>query len=265
MGNQTGRIIRRLKKMGDSEIAAHSQRFFKTGKGEYAEGDIFLGIRVPDLRKCAREFRDIRIDDALELLSSHLHEARLLALFILVAKYASGNSDEKDEIYHSYLIHMEYINNWDLVDCSAEHIVGAQLFNGDRKPIYRLAGSKNMWERRIAIMSTFHFIKKNHFSDTLALAGMLLNDREDLIHKAVGWMLREIGKRDLRTEEKFLIKFYRKMPAQCCVMPSKNSPRLKDRPTCKGPDRYSPPEESADLIMQDPDGKSLSHAATFPG
>jgi 3-methyladenine DNA glycosylase AlkD len=212
MDNNASRIISRLKKMGNPEIAAHSQRFFKTGKGEYAEGDRFLGIRVPELRRCAREYRDITIQGALELLRSPLHEVRLLALFILVAKYVYGKEDDKEKIYNSYLKHTKHINNWDLVDCSAEHIVGAHLFNRDRGPIYRLAGSQSLWERRIGVMSTFHFVKKGQFSDTIAVAELLLNDREDLIHKAAGWMLREIGKRDLETEVAFLNRFYKKMP-----------------------------------------------------
>ena len=198
--------------MGNPEIAAHSQRFFKTGKGEYAEGDRFLGIRVPELRRCTREYRDITIQGALELLRSPLHEVRLLALFILVAKYPSGSEDEKGKIYNSYLTYSVHINNWDLVDCSAELIIGAHLFNRDRKPIYALARSGSLWERRIGIMSTFHFIRKGQFSDTIAIAELLLNDREDLIHKAAGWMLRETGKRDSHAEEAFLNKFHRKMP-----------------------------------------------------
>jgi 3-methyladenine DNA glycosylase AlkD len=209
---QTNQIVKRLEKMGDPETAAHSQRFFKTGKGEYAEGDIFLGIRVPELRRCAKEYREISIDDALELLRSELHEVRLLSLFMLVAKFSEKNNPDKSVIYRSYLDHTEFINNWDLVDCSAEHIVGAHLFNEDKKQIYQLAGSRSLWERRIGVMSTFHFIKRNHFSDTLATAEMLLKDKEDLIHKALGWMLREIGKRDLKVEEKFLGKFYKEMP-----------------------------------------------------
>jgi 3-methyladenine DNA glycosylase AlkD len=209
---QTNQIVKRLEKMGDPEIAAHSQRFFKTGKDEYAEGDIFLGIRVPELRMCAREYRGISLNDTLELLRTPLHEVRLLALFIFVAKYSAKNNPDKETIYRSYLDHSEFINNWDLVDCSAEHIVGAYLLNIDKKPIYNLAVSKSLWERRIGIMSTFHFIKRNHFSDTLKIAEMLLKDKEDLIHKAVGWMLREIGKRDLQVEEDFLGKFYRHMP-----------------------------------------------------
>lgn len=212
MSKQTNQIIKRLKEMGNEERAVHSQRFFKTGKGEYAEGDKFLGIRVPELRGYSKEFREISIEDALELLRSKLHEVRLLALFILVAKYSVKNNSDKEVIYHSYLDHTDFMNNWDLVDCSAEHIVGAHLINGDKKTIYQLAGSKSLWERRIGIMSTFNFIKKNHFADTLAIAEVLLNDKEDLIHKAVGWMLREVGKRDLKVEEGFLMKFYKEMP-----------------------------------------------------
>jgi 3-methyladenine DNA glycosylase AlkD len=212
MTKQVNQIIKRLKEMGNAERAAHSQRFFKTGKGEYAEGDKFLGIRVPQLRTYAKNYREILIGDALELLRSELHEVRLLALFILVGKYSAKNNPDKEMIYQSYLEHTEFINNWDLVDCSAEHIIGAHLFNGDKKPIYQLAGSRSLWERRIGIMSTFHFIKRNHFSDTLAIAKILLKDKEDLIHKAVGWMLRETGKRDIRVEEDFLGKFYGKMP-----------------------------------------------------
>lgn len=212
MKTQPRQITSELKRLGDPEIAAHSQRFFKTGKGEYAEGDKFLGIRVPDLRKCAKEYCDIPIENTLELLRSPFHEARLLALFIMVKRYISKDSTEKGCIYKSYLSHTAYINNWDLVDCSAEHIVGARLFNGDKGPIYRLAVSNSLWERRIAVMATFHFIKRNQFSDTLAVAGLLLKDPEDLIHKAAGWMLREVGKRDIRAEEEFLAEFCRKMP-----------------------------------------------------
>jgi 3-methyladenine DNA glycosylase AlkD len=209
---QTRQLITKLKRLGDPEIAAHSRRFFKTGKGEYAEGDKFLGIRVPGLKKCAKEYHDIPIENTLELLRSPFHEARQLALFIMVKRYLSKDSTERGHIYKSYLSHTAYVNNWDLVDCSAEHIVGAHLFDGDKDPIYRLAVSKSLWERRIAVMATFHFIKRNQFSDTLAIAGLLLKDPEDLIHKAAGWMLREVGKRDLRAEEKFLVKFYREMP-----------------------------------------------------
>lgn len=205
--------MRRLRELGDPGVATQSRRFFRTGKGEYGEGDTFLGIRVPTLRQCCGEYREISLDEALGLLKSPFHEARLLALLILVARYSSSRgTGEKKAVYRAYLNHTAHINSWDLVDCSAEHIVGAHLFRRDRKPLYRLARSKNMWERRIAIMSTFHFVKRNDFADTLAVAGLLLYDREDLIHKAAGWMVREVGKRNPDTEEQFLARHYKEMP-----------------------------------------------------
>jgi 3-methyladenine DNA glycosylase AlkD len=213
MSIQAKRIMSKLKELGDRDIAAHSQRFFKTGKGEYGEGDRFLGIRVPTIRKCVNEYKEISLKDTLKLLQSPFHEARQLALLILVAKYSSANMEtEQEAIYQSYLKFTKFINNWDLVDCSAEHIVGKHLLLKDRKPIYRLARSPSLWERRISVMSTFHFIKKEDFSDTLAIAEFLLNDKEDLIHKAVGWMLREVGKRNWSAEEEFLEKYYKEMP-----------------------------------------------------
>jgi 3-methyladenine DNA glycosylase AlkD len=213
MSVQTERILNRLKDLSDRDVAVNSQRFFKTGKGEYGEGDRFLGIRVPIIRKCVREFKEISLEDTLELLESPFHEARQLALLIMVAKYSSAkNETEQEAIYQSYLDSTEFINNWDLVDCSAEHIVGKYLFAKDRKPIYQLARSTSLWERRIGIMATFHFIRSEDFSDTLAIAEILLNDKEDLIHKAVGWMLREVGKRNLDAEEGFLTKNYKEMP-----------------------------------------------------
>jgi len=149
----------------------------------------------------------------LALLKSPYHEARLLALLILVAKYAFTNvKTEQEAIYRSYLKHTIFINNWDLVDCSAEYIVGAHLFDKDRKPIYRLGRSRNLWERRIGVLATFYFIKREDFSDTLTMAALLLHDQEDLIHKAVGWMLGEVGKRNRREEEGFLAQYYREMP-----------------------------------------------------
>jgi 3-methyladenine DNA glycosylase AlkD len=203
----------RLKELGDDEIASHSQGFFKTGKGEYGEGDRFLGIRVPVIRKCVKEYLDISLDDTLKILESPFHEARLLALLILVKKYSlEKTSGGKNAIYRSYLKNTKYINNWDLVDLSAAQIVGAHLFSRERKPLYRLARSKDLWERRISIISTFHFIRKGDFADTLKIAELLLHDRHDLIHKAVGWMLREVGKRDLNVEEEFLMKYYKVMP-----------------------------------------------------
>jgi 3-methyladenine DNA glycosylase AlkD len=167
---------------------------------------------VPVLRKLARKYRHMTLSQASGLLSSRYHEERLLALLILVEIYKTADERSKKRIYHLYLDHTRWINNWDLVDTSAKDIVGAYLFPRTKKPLYLLAKSKNLWERRISIMSTFFFIKQNEFADTLSLAEFLLEDREDLIHKAVGWMLREIGNRDMETEERFLTKHYKKMP-----------------------------------------------------
>lgn len=206
-------IVRRLCAVGDEDAAAHAQRFFKTGKGEYGEGDVFLGIRVPVLRALAREYSGTPLEETLRLLSSKYHEARFLALVLLVSRYSSAQSDgERAAVYRAYLRNTGFINNWDLVDCSAENIVGAHLLTRDRKPIYRLAGSSVMWERRIAIVSTFHFIKRNQFDDTFRIAAALMNDREDLIHKASGWMLREAGKRNEPAAKDFISRHRGSMP-----------------------------------------------------
>ena len=205
-------IQKELRRLADKEIAEHSQRFFKTGKGQYGHGDRFPGIRVPALRKIARQYRGVSVEEASQLLKSEFHEERLLSLLLLVAIFKKANDEGRRAIYTLYLENTRFINNWDLVDCSAEHIVGAYLRDGDKKPLYDLAVSDMLWERRISIMSTFGFIKHGEFADTLKIAEILLPDKEDLIHKAVGWMLREIGKRNIETEEKFLKKYYRQMP-----------------------------------------------------
>lgn len=205
-------LQKELRRLGNKEIAEHSQRFFKTGRGEYGEGDKFLGIRVPALRKLARKYSGISIDEVTQLLKSQFHEKRLLSLIMLVNIFKRANEEDKKNIYTFYLDNTKFINNWDLVDCSAEHIVGAYLRGVDKKPLYNLVKSNSLWERRISIMSTFHFIKHNEFTDSLRISEILLHDEEDLIHKAVGWMLREIGKRDIEVEEEFLMKYYRGMP-----------------------------------------------------
>ncbi len=205
-------IQQELRKLGNKEIAVHSQKFFKTGKGEYGEGDIFLGVRVPVLRKMAKKYRDISSRDAFHLLHSAFHEERLLSLFLLVEIFRKANEEERKRIFLTYLGSAKFINNWDLVDSSAEYIVGAYLRKIDKIPIYKLARSKSLWERRISIISTCHFIKHNEFFDTLKIAEILLQDKEDLIHKAVGWMLREVGKRSIEVEERFLNKYYKNMP-----------------------------------------------------
>lgn len=189
-------------------------RFFKTGKGEYGEGDIFWGLTVPQSRKLAQKYRDLPFADVTRLLKSKIHEERLIALLILVDNFQLGSSDEKSRIYHFYISHTKYVNNWDLVDLSADKIVGNYLLNKPRDLLFILAKSKNVWERRIAMIATYQFIKEQkEDSFTFKIADMLLSDTHDLIHKAVGWMLREVGK---RVSEKALVDYlrprYRKMP-----------------------------------------------------
>ncbi|RJR55307.1 MAG: DNA alkylation repair protein [Desulfobacteraceae bacterium] len=205
-------IQKELAELADPQTALSLQRFFKTAPGEYGAGDLFRGIRVPVLRRLSKEHQRTTLTEAEQLLNSLYHEDRLLALLLLVRLYSRGNEPARSRIYEMYLKNTRFINNWDLVDLSAEHIVGAFLWERERKPLYRLARSSSLWERRIAIMATFHFIKQGDFKETLKLAGVLLHDREDLIHKAVGWMLREIGKRNPRAEEDFLNANCRRMP-----------------------------------------------------
>ncbi len=202
-----------LKKAANPKKAKLLQGFFKTGKGEYGEGDIFLGITVPQLRKIALKFKNLSFAEIKTLLKSKIHEERLIALLILVSNFEKGLSQKKN--YKFYLACTKYINNWDLVDLSASRIVGRFLFeNPGLKPIlYKLARSQNLWERRIAIISTLYFIVKGEFKETFKIAEILLNDRHDLIQKAVGWMLREVGmKCSVSAEKEFLSKHYKQMP-----------------------------------------------------
>jgi len=205
-------ITRELSSLADSGTASFLQRFFKTGPGEYGDGDLFRGIRVPVLRKLAKKYQHLSLPEIAKLLHSFHHEDRLLALLILVRTYSSGDDAVKEKIHQLYLRNTRSINNWDLVDASAPQIVGAFLWEKDHAVLDRLARSSDLWERRIAIMATFHFIKRGEFTKTLQLAEILLPDREDLIHKAVGWMLREVGNRNLKVEERFLRKHYKQMP-----------------------------------------------------
>jgi 3-methyladenine DNA glycosylase AlkD len=184
-----------MRELGQSEEAAFLQRFFKTGPGEYGEGDRFLGIRVPVTRKLAREFRALPIDDIERLLHEPWHELRLLAVILLSDRYPSASPREQDAIYRLYLRNTAHINNWDIVDISAPHVVGAHLLHRSRRVLDRLARSRSLWERRIAIIATLRFIREHQFDDTLRIARSLLNDPHDLIHKAGGWMLREVGNR----------------------------------------------------------------------
>jgi len=205
-------IRQAFRNLGNTKRAAHSQRYFRTGPGEYGEGDVFLGITVPQIRKTVKQCSTLRQKAILQLLQSCYHEERLLAALILVARFKHGGPDQQNTIFQLYMKYKKYINNWDLVDLSAPNIVGTYLMDKDKSVLYQLARSKNLWQRRIAIMSTAAFIKQHQFGDTLKIADILLEDGEDLIHKAVGWMLREVGKRDMRLEEDFLQTRYRRMP-----------------------------------------------------
>jgi 3-methyladenine DNA glycosylase AlkD len=207
-----GVLRKELKAQSDRQKAKVLQRFFKTSKGEYAEGDIFLGVTVPKIRAIAKEHLDLPLDEVNRLLRSKFHEERLLALLILVMQFASAEEVERESIFKLYLKNTRYINNWDLVDLSAPQIVGGFLKGKSRIILYNLVKSPLLWERRIAVLATFNFIRNNDFRDIFKIAALLLNDKEDLIHKAVGWMLREAGKRDNRAEELFLDKHYRRMP-----------------------------------------------------
>lgn len=205
-------IEKHLTNIGDPEKAEFLQGFFKTGPGEYAEGDVFIGIRVPTLRQLAKEHAALSRTELRRLIRSPLHEARLLALLIVCLQFKAGDARTKGHLYKFYLKHTRFINNWDLVDSSAHHVVGEYLCDRKKIPLYTLAKSKSLWERRIAMIATFADIRRDDFAAALRVAGLLLNDDEDLIHKAVGWMLREIGKRDQPTEEVFLKKYYKRMP-----------------------------------------------------
>jgi len=205
-------IHEEMKALGDADKAVHAQGFFKTGPGQYGEGDVFLGIRVPETRKMARKYRDLPLDLTTKLLKSVYHEERLLALFILVWQFAHGNDAEQETIFNLYLDHTDFVNNWDLVDSSAHLIVGPRLQDRPRTMLLKMAHSEVLWERRIAMMATYHFIRQDDFADTLLLAETLLHDEHDLIHKVVGWMLREIGNRDRVVEEEFLLQYYPEMP-----------------------------------------------------
>lgn len=203
-----------LQKAGDPEKAKIYYRFFKTGKGEYGEGDVFLGITTPKNKEIAKKHLDLSLSDIEEMLNSKIHEHRSCVLTILVRKFQKANELEKKKIFELYLKNAKKINNWDLVDCSAPNIVGEYLLNrkNERKILYKLANSDNLWEKRISMLATYTFIRAHQFEDTINLSEILMNDKHDLMHKAVGWMLREMGKRDVKILEKFLDKHAHYMP-----------------------------------------------------
>ena len=201
-------LKKELRELSNETQAKTLQRFFKTGKGEYGEGDIFLGIKVPVQRKVAKKHHNLELESIQNLLNSKIHEYRFTALVILMNQYPKN----KEKIFNFYLKNLKNINNWDLVDVSAPRIVGDFLLDKNRKILYELAKSENLWEKRVAIISTFAFIRENQFEDAIKISEILLNDSHDLIHKAVGWVLREIGKKDKKTLENFLKKHHKQMP-----------------------------------------------------
>jgi len=205
-------IQKRLRSFATKEKAAVLQRFFKTGPGQYGEGDKFLGVMVPNIRLVVKEFRDAPLPEVKKLMCSPWHEERVLALLILVDQFERGDDAIRKKIYHLYVKRTKYINNWDLVDLSAPKIIGPYLDGGSRALLYRLVRSRNLWERRIAILATFPYIRQGDFVDALSIYEKLLGDDEDLMHKAIGWMLREVGKKDVAVLESFLQKHHRKMP-----------------------------------------------------
>jgi 3-methyladenine DNA glycosylase AlkD len=211
--NDLAAIRAELRALANPAIAAHATRFFKTGPGQYGEGDRFLGIRVPVLRRVAREHEAASVSTAFALLRSPLHEERLLALLMLVAAFTRADERGRERIYRDYLRAVRrYVNNWDLVDTSAPYIVGRYLENRGRETLYALARSPSLWERRVAVLASFWFIKQRDFADALAIAELLLEEEHDLIHKAVGWMLREVGNRDANAAARFLNRHHGRMP-----------------------------------------------------
>lgn len=227
-------IRARLHKLGNKQKARFLQRFFKTGPGEYGEGDLFLGVSVPELRKLAKHNHPLTTQEALQLLQSPIHEERVLALLLLIHIYSRGDEPTQEQIHELYLENTKHINSWDLVDISAPHIVGDFLMHKSKRPLYVLARSSNLWERRVAIMATAHFIRQHQFGETLKVSEALLADQEDLIQKAVGWMLREVGKRDLASAEGFLRKHYQQMPRTMLRYAIERFPEPKRQKYLKG-------------------------------
>jgi len=228
------KIQKRLRRFATKEKAEVLQRFFKTGPGQYGEGDRFLGVMVPNIRRVVQEFRDAPLPEVVELIRSPWHEERVLALLILVDQFERGDEALRKKIYSLYLKNTRSINNWDLVDLSAPKIVGPYLDGGSRALLYRFVRSKNLWERRIAILATFPYIRKGDFADALSLSEKLLADEEDLMRKAVGWMLREVGKKDVTVLEGFLKKHHRRMPRTALRYAIERFPEAKRKKYLKG-------------------------------
>jgi 3-methyladenine DNA glycosylase AlkD len=224
-----------IRTLANKEIAQHSLRFFKTDKGEYGHGDFFLGVRAPQIRLIAKKHIDISITDMKTLIQSKYHEERFLGLIILVNKYAkTKDKKNRNQLYKIYVSSFKYINNWNLVDVTCPHVTGKHLIDKDRTILYKWAKSEDLWTKRIAMVSTFSFIRKNDLEDTFKIAEILLHDEHDLIHKAVGWMLREAGKRDIKKEETFLKKYYKTMPRTMLRYSIEKFPETKRQKYLKG-------------------------------
>lgn len=205
-------LERELRQAGTPERAAGAARFFKTGAGEYGEGDVFIGIPVPALRRIALQYRDLPLHEVQQLLQAAEHEFRSAALEILVSQHKRGDAKTRRQVLKFYLANTKHINNWDLVDCSCREIVGEALKAGSRTLLDRLVRSRSLWERRIAMISTMALVWEGEFDDALRIAEALLDDRHDLIHKAIGWVLRELGDEDRGALLRFLSQHYRRIP-----------------------------------------------------
>lgn len=234
MPHQLLQLKRALKKSANPEKALAVAKYFKAGKGEYGEGDKFIGVTVPNMRTMAKQFKDLPVKDVTTLLKSPIHEHRYAALLILVLRYSKGSTSEQQQVVNLYLKHLDYVNNWDLVDTSAPYILGPYLFDKDRRVLFDLASSDHLWRQRVAIISTYYFIRQNDFTTTLQLAKLLLHHSHDLIHKAVGWMLREVGNRNLAAEEKFLHQYYKTMPRTMLRYAIEKFPEPKRQAYLKG-------------------------------
>lgn len=205
-------IIKIITDASDPTQAKLLQRYFKTGPGQYGEGDIFVGIKVPALRALAKPYKDLDLNTVSELLTSEIHEVRMFALFVMIAKFRKSDEELQKQVFDVYTAHTDYINNWDLVDLSAGYIAGEYLRNRPKDILYDFARSDHLWKKRISIITTSAWIKTCDFTHTLAISGILLHDPHDLIQKAYGWMLREVGKKDMKTELDFLKIHYKTMP-----------------------------------------------------
>jgi 3-methyladenine DNA glycosylase AlkD len=227
-------LRKQIKNQGTQKRAKANAWFFKTGPGEYGEGDKFLGLTMGEQRVIAKSYVGLELDDLIPLLKSSWHEERMVGLLVLTYKYPKADEKEQKKIYNFYLTHRQAVNNWDLVDVTTPKVVGAYLLNKDRAILYKYAKSKDLWEKRIAVLATFAFIREGQFDDTLKIAKILLDDTHDLIHKAVGWSLREVGKKDMKLLEEFLKPLYNKMPRTMLRYTIEKFPKEKYQKYLKG-------------------------------